>query len=595
MLSACINLILLTDMDAVEEIKSRLNIEDVVGEYVELKRAGRNFKGLSPFAPEKTPSFMVSPEKGIWHDFSSGKGGNVFSFVMEMEGLEFKEALELLARKANVDLEQFRGNRGRGNGELKERLFQANEMACKFYQVQFSKNQTALEYVFKKRQFNKETALAFRLGYAPNNGSALIDFMKKQGFTEQELTKAGLTARRYRGGIQDMFRGRLMIALQDQQGRVIGFTARLLEDDPNAPKYLNTPQTLLYDKSRHVYGLHLAKDSLRRDKFAVLVEGNLDVIASHQAGVQNVVATAGTALTEMHLKTISRFTGDLRLAFDQDKAGLAATERAIPIAHKVGVRLNIVSIPAGKDPDELIKKDPKLWEEAIAKPAYAIDWLIEQYATRLDIEKAPDKREFSDVTLAVVRQLPDTVEQDHYVRKIAEILAVDPSAIQSKLNETPQQRASRKQVSRQPVEIDQYARDLKKIQDKILALGLMRPGLRPGLQEIQSECMPEEAARTLLDYLKQHPEFDGSLSGVVELKKITEYIKIVSLQYEDLYQDQDDVELQHELKRQMNSLTKQYVKTKNAEIAYQLEQAGGEYSPEILQQVNQLNALLKHQ
>lgn len=582
-------------MDAVEEIKSRLNIEDVVGEYVELKRAGRNFKGLSPFAPEKTPSFMVSPEKGIWHDFSSGKGGNVFSFVMEMEGLEFKEALELLARKANVDLEQFKGSRGRGNGALKERLFEANELACKFYQVQFSKNQTALEYVFKKRQFTKETALAFRLGYAPNNGSALIDFMKKQGFSEQELTKAGLTARRYRGGVQDMFRGRLMVALQDQQGRVIGFTARLLEDDPNAPKYLNTPQTVLYDKSRHVYGLHLAKDSLRRDKFAVLVEGNLDVIASHQADVRNVVATAGTALTEMHLKTISRFTGDLRLAFDQDKAGLAATERAIPIAHKVGVKLNIVSIPAGKDPDELIKKDPQLWIEAISKPAYAIDWLITQYATRLDLDKAPDKREFSDVTLAVVRQLPDKVEQDHYVRKIAEILAVDPSAIQSKLNETPQQRVQRKQSVRQPVEIDQYAVDLKRTQDKVLALGLMRPGLRAALATLQEAFMPEPAARTLLTYLQRHPEFDGTLSGVAELKEITEYVKIVSLQYEDLYQDQDDAELQHELKRQMNSLTKQYVKTKNAEIAYQLEQAGGEYSPEILEQVNELNALLKHQ
>jgi DNA primase len=580
-------------MDAVEEIKSRLNIEDVVSEYVQLKRAGRNFKGLSPFTPERTPSFMVSPEKGIWHDFSSGKGGNIFSFVMEMEGLEFKEALELLARKANVDLEQFRGNRGSGNAKVKERLYEANEMACKFYQVQFSKNQTTLEYVFTKRKFTKETALAFRLGYSPNNGSALIDYLVKQGFTEKELTQAGLTARRYRGGIQDMFRGRLMVPLQDQQGRVIGFTARLLEDIPDAPKYLNTPQTLLYDKSRHVYGLHLAKDSLRRDGFAVLVEGNLDVIASHQTGVKNVVATAGTALTEQHLKTISRFTGDLRLAFDQDKAGIAATERAIPIASKVGVKLNIISIPEGKDPDELIKKDPALWEKAITKPDYALDWLIGQYKQRLDLEKAHDKREFSDVMITVIRQLTDSVEQDHFIRKIAEILAVAPEALTSKLNEKPVQRTSRKQTTRQPVEIDKYALDLKKIQDKIMALGLMRPGLREELATIKAEFMPEEQARTLFEYLLQHPEFDGNLKGVSALKKITEYVKIVSLQYEDLYQDQDDVELKQELKRQMNSLIKQYVKTKNAEISFQLEQAGGEYSPEILQQVNQLNALLK--
>lgn len=213
-------------MDAVEEIKSRLNIEDVVGEYVQLKRAGRNFKGLSPFTAERTPSFVVSPEKGIWHDFSSGKGGNIFSFVMELEGLEFKEALELLARKANVDLEQFRGSRGGGNAQIKERLFAANEAAARFYQVQFSKNKVALEYVFGTRKFSKEIALEFRLGYSPNNGSALIDHLVKKGFTEKELTQAGLTARRYRGGIQDMFRGRLMVTLMDQQGRVIGFTAR---------------------------------------------------------------------------------------------------------------------------------------------------------------------------------------------------------------------------------------------------------------------------------------------------------------------------------------------------------------------------------
>ncbi len=581
-------------MDAVEEIKSRLNIEDVISEYVQLKRAGRNFKGLSPFSNERTPSFMVSPEKGIWHDFSSGKGGNIFSFVMEMEGLDFKEALELLARKANVDLEQFRGSRGSGNTKIKERLFAANEMACKFYQAHFSKSQTALEYVFQKRQFTKDIALEFRLGYAPNNGSALINYLTNHGFSEKELTQAGLTARRYRGGIQDMFRGRLMVPLMDQQGRVIGFTARILEDDPNAPKYLNTPQTLLYDKSRHVYGFHLAKDSLRKDGFAVLVEGNLDVIASHQAGVRNVVATAGTAMTEMHLKTISKFTGDIRLAFDQDKAGLAATERAIPVAAKIGVRLSIITIPAGKDPDELIQKDPQLWQNAITSSDYAIDWVIEQYKSRLDLDKAPDKREFSDVTLAVVRQLQDSVEQDHYSRKIAEILGVAPEAIHSKLLETPSQRANRKH-ERRIVQIDHLALERKKNQDQLLALGLMRPALRPHLREVDQDMLPEEAGKILLSYLHAHPDFDGKLADAPELKKINEYIKIVSLQYETLYQDQDDVELGHEAKRLRNRLIDQYVKTKKAEIAYDLHDADERTIKELLEQAKALDALLKQQ
>src|SRR5665811_1433802 len=217
-------------------------------------------------------------------------------------------------------------------------------------------------------RFSKTTALEWQLGYSPNNGSALINYAKGKGFTEAEIKQAGLSAQSYRGGIQDMFRGRLMIPLQDPQGRIIGFTARLLDDDPNAPKYINTPQTVLYDKSRHVYGLHLAKESIRKTKFVVLVEGNLDVIASHQAGVRQVVATAGTALTEPHLKALSRFTGDIRLCFDADKAGVAATERAIPVAGKVGVNLQIITIPSGKDPDELIKQDVDTWRRIIEEP-----------------------------------------------------------------------------------------------------------------------------------------------------------------------------------------------------------------------------------
>src|SRR5579884_1618868 len=293
-------------MDAVDEVKQRLSIEDVVGEYVPLKRAGRNWKGLSPFTNEKTASFIVSPEKQIWHDFSSGKGGNMFSFVMEVEGLDFKAALELLARKAGIDIEQYRTRRP--GGPNKERLYGLLELATKFYQVQFSNNKKTLDYVLTKRRFSKETALEWRLGYSPNTGKALVNFAKSKGFTEAEIKLAGLSSQSYRGTVQDMFRGRLMIPLQDPQARVIGFTARLLTDDPQAPKYINTPQTVLYDKSRHIYGLHLAKEAIRKSDFAVLVEGNLDVVASHQAGIRQVVATAGTALTESQLKALSRFS-----------------------------------------------------------------------------------------------------------------------------------------------------------------------------------------------------------------------------------------------------------------------------------------------
>ena len=364
-------------MDAVAEVKARLSIEDVIAEYVQLKRAGRNFKGLSPFGNEKTPSFVVSPEKQIWHDFSSGKGGDLFTFIQEVEGLDFKEALELLARKAGVDLEQFRG-KSTGDNKQKERLYEVLDLAAKFYQTQLRGSKTALEYLLKKRLFSKETVLKFRLGYSPNTGDALINFLKTKKFTQEEAKAAGLITSRYNGW-GDMFRGRIMVPLYDAQGRVVGFTARILEENPEAPKYINTPSTLLYDKGRQVYGLHLAKEAIRKQKFGVVVEGNLDVIASHQAGIENVVAAAGTALTEAHLKDLGRYSADIRFAFDSDKAGIAATERAIPLAQKVGVNVSIITIPEGKDPDELVRKDPKLWEAAINKHQYAVDWLIDRY------------------------------------------------------------------------------------------------------------------------------------------------------------------------------------------------------------------------
>ena len=304
--------------------KDRIAIEDVVGEYVQLKRSGRNFKGLSPFSNEKSPSLMVSPEKQIWHDFSSGKGGNVFGFVMEMEGLDFKAALELLARKAGVDLSQYKLNTG-SNSKLKERLLGALEAAAHFYQVQLTKNNLALKYVRESREFSKETIIKFRLGYSPSAGKELLTHLLNKGFTADELKRVGLVTQRS-GGLSDMFRGRLMVPLCDGVGAVVGFTARQLDADPNSPKYINTPATLLYDKGRQAYGLHLAKDAIRREGFVIIVEGNLDVIASNQAGITNVVATAGTAMTVSHLKTLRRFTSDIRLCFDQDGAGQKAAE-----------------------------------------------------------------------------------------------------------------------------------------------------------------------------------------------------------------------------------------------------------------------------
>lgn len=606
-------------MDPVDEVKSRLNIEDVIGEYVQLKRAGRNWKGLSPFSNERTPSFVVSPEKQIWHDFSSGKGGSVFNFVMEMEGIDFRGALQLLARKAGVDLEQYRPAGGASRGPNKERLYELLEAATHFYQVQFSRNKSTLEYVFKLRQFSKETALEWRLGYSPNTGDALTKFLASKKFTPAEMKSAGVTSQR-RSGTGDMFRGRLMIPLQDPQGRVIGFTARLLDDNPEAPKYINTPQTVLYDKSRHVYGLHLAKESIRKKKYVVIAEGNLDVIASHQAGVREVVATAGTALTEPNLKALGRFTGDIRLAFDADKAGMNATERAIPIASRVKVSLSIISIPSGKDPDELIKQDPSLWQKVIQEPQYALDWLMERYKNQLDLTSAQGKREFSDVLLPVVRALTDPVEQDHYMNAIADEIGVSREALDSKFQQGGvDDRRPLKRAKVAPATIDIKIVEDRRTQDRFLAVMLLQPKAREYLDIVTPDMMFQPEARTVLEFLKKrvipaaepessqksaangrsNPTGSRVKPGMTEeeaiskeLSKVADYVRIIHLQYEELYHGLELTELLYEAARLQTRLVERFVKNQKQTVTSQLATADEAGTRELLEQAKQLDNLL---
>jgi DNA primase len=575
-------------MDAVSEVKSRLSVEDVVSEYVKLKRAGKNFKGLSPFTNEKTPSFVVSPEKQIWHDFSSGRGGDMFTFVQEVEGLDFKGSLELLARKAGVDLDEFRG-RGR-RGPDKERLYSLLDSAAKYYQVQFSNHKDAYEYILKKRQFTKDTVLAFRLGYSPESPRGLTDFLLKKKFNEAELKAAGVSVER-RGGLVDMFRGRIMVPLCDPFGKVIGFTARLLKDAPSAPKYINTPATALYDKSRHIYGLHLAKKAIQKEKNTVLVEGNLDVIASHQAGVANVVATAGTALTEMQLKSLSRLAPDVRLAFDQDKAGVAAAERAIPIAGKVSVDLSIVTIPSGKDPDDLIKQDPKQWSEAINNSEPALDWLLDVYEKRLDLSTAAGKRQFTDISLDIVRLLPDPVEQDHYVQKIAELTSVHADSLRTKLQKVDQKAQSRLKASKSKEATAEVKED-RRAQEHYLSLMLMMPSTRHYMALMSEHMFSGEEAKILFKFLQANPDFSGDLSAK-ELRPISDYVKILSVQFEELYSEIEATELQYEADRLRATVTDHFVKKQNRIIRQKLKDADEAEAKELLARVNKLNQLLR--
>jgi DNA primase len=406
------------------------------------------------------------------------------------------------------------------------------------------------------------------------------------------MKQAGVTAQRY-STPSDMFRGRLMIPLQDPQGRVIGFTARLLEDNPNAPKYINTPQTVLYDKSRHIYGLHLAKEAIRKKKFVVISEGNLDVIASHQAGVREVVATAGTALTEPNLKALSRFTGDIRLAYDADKAGMNATERAIPIASRVKVSLSIITIPSGKDPDELIKQDAKLWEEVIQKPQYALDWLMERYQNLLDLSTAQGKREYSDILLPVVRTLADPVEQDHYMVAIAKAIGVSRDALDSKLQQGgADEKRPLKRAKVAPKPIDRKIVEELGAQDHFLAIMLLQPKTREYLYMMTPDMLFRNEARALLDFLKRHPDFNGDMATAKELREVADYVRIISLQYEELYQGLELTELRYEAARLQARLVERYVKNQKQTVSAELVDADDATTRVLLEQVKQLDNLL---
>lgn len=542
--------------DVKEEVRSRLNIEDVIGEYVQLKRAGRNWKGLSPFTSERTPSFIVSPDKQIWHDFSSNKGGDVFAFIMEVEGLDFRATLELLARKAGIDMSSLQGSgAGQDLSKKKQRLLSALDLAATYYQHSLLKNKHALEYVFNKRKLSKEIVQSFRIGYAPQADTALRDFLVKKGYTEQELKDAGLVTRR-RGYLNDMFRGRIMVPLSDGQGQVVGFTARLLEDIPNAPKYINTPQTLLYDKGRQVFGLHLAKESIRKSDYAVVVEGNLDVISSHQVGVTQVVATAGTAMTDYHLKSLSRLSNNVRLAYDGDEAGIVATERSIGIAEATGARLSIINLPDGlKDPDDVIRQDPKLWKVAIDTAQPAVEWLIARYAKMFNPGSAEGKRQITSKALAVITNLSDPVEQEYYIQELQTVTGASADALKEKLaNISSKITPGRKRPMKPQKE---WGRDPAAYQDSLLALCLEYPIIRPTLRKLDINCFAGDHRQQLAGFLQQFGEAEVKEDLPKELQSISTYVKILLLRSEERYGQWSEQDRYIEAAKLARDVTKQ--------------------------------------
>jgi DNA primase len=457
----------------------------------------------------------VSPEKGIYHCFGCQEGGDIFSFVMKMEGLEFREALEKLARQAGVELKARRGEDGEAK-RRRERLLEAHAQAARYFQASLMQNPKALEYVVKKRHLNRQTVKEFQVGYAPDSWNALTDFLASKGFQPDELLAGGLAGRKEgRSTIYDLFRGRIMFTICDREGRPIGFTGRVLDD--SVPKYLNTPQSPLYDKSQAIFGLHLAKEAIRTSNEVVLVEGNMDVIASHQAGIKQVVAASGTALTLDQLRTLSKLTKTIKLAFDADRAGLAATERAIELGQKLGLTLRMVETPGAKDADELIQQDPAAWTKAIAGAKYIVDYLFDRFEQDFDLSSAIGKRQYTDRLSANLRRLGDPVERDHYVRLLADKVGTSIESVEAKLEQHEDPPGAAAPASVEPAEVSPRAkvqtqgRPGARIQLEKLMLGLALgyPLTRISLDDLGEHDFSLPEHRAIFRALRDHRDMPG--------------------------------------------------------------------------------------
>lgn len=421
-----------------DDIKAKLDIAEVVSEYVQLKKAGTRLVGLCPFHNERTPSFSVSPDMGFWYCFGCSEGGDVFSFVQRVEGMEFIDALRVLATKAGVELKQ----EDMGERNERQRLLEANRWAAKFFHevlMRSPKAERAREYV-KRRALTQETTEDFMIGYAPDSWDATCTFLKKKGFTDEEIFKAGLSSRKDRGtGYFDRFRGRVMFPIREIHGNVVGFTGRVLPlpdgTDPKDAKYVNTTQTAVYNKSGVLFGLDAAKQAIRKGGLAVIVEGNMDAIASHQVGVTHVVASSGTALTEEQLTLLKRLTTKLVLSFDTDSAGEKAARRGIDLAVAQGFSVRILRLPpdAGKDPDDCIRKDPELWKTAIDEAIPYMEWYLALVKERVDFEDPDAKKEASIALIREVAKLPEPVERAHWVKELALLFSTPESLLFEKV------------------------------------------------------------------------------------------------------------------------------------------------------------------
>ncbi len=457
-------------MNQAEDIKSKLDITEILGEYISLRPAGSNFRAVCPFHQEKTPSFMVSPEKQIWHCFGCGRGGDIFGFVMEMEGLTFGEALRVLAPKAGVVLKQ----EDIEVSSKRSRLLDAMEIARDYYHRQMLGNEAIKKYL-KDRGLNEETVRNFKIGYSPESWDDVINLLRGKKFSDEEIFLAGLSIKKEgTGKSYNRFRDRVMFPINDAAGQTIGFSARINPNNstPEAEKtgkYINSPQTQIYDKSRVLFALDKAKQAIKQNNLAIVVEGQMDAISSHQHGFINTVASSGTALTAEQVKLIKRYTNNVALAFDADSAGQMAADRGIKEAMEAELDIKVIVIPSGKDPDEVLRHNPAEWEAAVKDAQPMMEYYFAKVFSTVDLSQAAEKRLAAKKILEMIVKFKSKIESDHWLKRLSQKIDIDEGVLRETIGTIKQPEPAN--VSRKMLADDRIS--LKESREEKLSLLLL--------------------------------------------------------------------------------------------------------------------------
>ena len=482
--------------EIIEEVRQNNDVVDIISQYVHLTRKGRNYFGLCPFHNEKSPSFSVSPDRQIFHCFGCGVGGNVYTFLMKIEGITFKEALESLAERANIQLPKLESSADSAKEELKAKVYKVNEFTAEFYHQNLYKPtaKIAQEYV-KKRKFNNETLQAYKIGFS-GKFDELYKALKQQGFGEKEILESGLVNKNDNGTYIDRYRNRLMFPICDVRGKVIAFGGRVLDD--SKPKYINSPENIVYSKGRHLFGLNVAKqDSKKR---ILIVEGYMDVISLHQRGIKNVVGALGTALTEQQGWLLRKTTEQVVLGFDADEAGQTAVVRSMKILQNMGCDMRVLQIEGAKDPDEyIIKFGEGRFKLAVDNAISVVEFEVKNLKKGLNLENTVDKIKFLNEISKILSKVQNTIEREIYIEKIAKGYNISKEAIyaevnkliysQSKEDKVLESKEIRKTKQEEKIQ-DEVDEDLKRREDTIIALLL--DANKQAFQKIKEKIQPED-------------------------------------------------------------------------------------------------------